>query len=146
MSPDVFKQPPPLPTDDQFLVDLYARLDVPVDALPYTEEFDRLYSEFNQGVDCQKTKEEVMHRLLTLRKAAILPRLGHHGFNAVNAAGEDTQLIERLVKKHVGSLGSRDRLPYTEEFQKLVAEFNDARTSPPATEQAVWNLVCRVSK
>ena len=144
MTPDPFNAPP-LSSEDSLLMELYEQVGRPLDDLPYTEEFDRLYEAF-----CQKcpgrTKYDVVERLFRLRKAGVLTRLGHGLSGPVSVADEDVSALEPLVRKYAGTLGQRDRLPYTAEFDRLVEEFNRRSASKPLDAHAVWRLVARVAK
>lgn len=59
---------------DLALIREYLRIGVPVDHLPYTEQFDSLY----EGVEAERgdmTQNAVFLRLASLRKRGQLPRL-----------------------------------------------------------------------
>ena len=59
---------------DEALIRLYVRHAIPVDALAYSETFDDMFSEL-QAKGEKRSKGDVYRRLLTLRKAGMLPRL-----------------------------------------------------------------------
>lgn len=66
---------PALASEDQRLVDAYIQSGRNLDDLPYTLEFDSLVSTLGSPSDLN-TKHAVFSRLLHLRKAGRLPRLG----------------------------------------------------------------------
>lgn len=59
---------------DKRLVSLYEEKGVPLDNLAYTAEFDDIHARLKEGGD-NRTKQQLFHRLLTLRKSGRLPRL-----------------------------------------------------------------------
>ncbi len=71
---DIFKEHS-LPERDVLLIDKYVKYGRPVDQLAYSDEFDKLYSDLQTNGD-KRTKQQVFRRLLNLRKAGWLPRLG----------------------------------------------------------------------
>ncbi len=145
MSRDCFAEIPPITQEEELLEQLYAALGLPLDDLPYTEEFEHLYQEFTEQFP-EHDRRWVLNRLFRLRKAGLLPRFGRVGSIPMSASADDVELIERLVIRHAGSLGRRDQLPYTDQFAALVREFNEARSGPPLSEHAIWRLVARVSR
>lgn len=74
MSNDFSWLPPPLSSEEQQLVDLYVRTNCSLDALPYTEEFERLVQEFC-GEETREARHNVFMQLLRLRKQGRLPRI-----------------------------------------------------------------------
>jgi hypothetical protein len=64
----------PLSSDDEALIDAYKAVGVPVDALPYTPEFDKLIERLGLPV-APPSQRSIYRRLLTLRKRALLPRV-----------------------------------------------------------------------
>ena len=67
--------PPPLDSADQQLVSAYTRVGVPVDELPYTEEFEEIVSQVSPTNQNEDEKHRIFKRLLTLRKQGRLPRV-----------------------------------------------------------------------
>lgn len=65
--------PPPLTREEERLVELYVQTGRSLDALPYTEEFERLVEKY-QGDKSPEACREVWMQLLRLRKQARLPR------------------------------------------------------------------------
>jgi hypothetical protein len=139
----LFRESPPLSPEDQYLVDLYTSQDRAADALPYTDEFERLYAAYSQRFS--RTRHEVMQRLFSLRKAGRLPRIGRSTLAAIDISEEDVAIVEDLIIDKVGSLGQRDRLVYSSAFDELAAEFNRSRRIP-LTDAEIWRLVARVTK
>ncbi|MDB5297984.1 MAG: hypothetical protein JWO31_3967 [Phycisphaerales bacterium] len=63
-----------LPKADADLIDAYRSVGRTVDDLAYTEEFDRLFEQY-QRAGHQATRSDVFRRLLVLRKSGLLPRM-----------------------------------------------------------------------
>jgi hypothetical protein len=66
---------PPLDPEDQRLVDAYVTVGVPVDQLPYTEHFEKLFGLVGRN-DTQEARHFVLKRLIGLRKMGRFPRFG----------------------------------------------------------------------
>jgi hypothetical protein len=139
----LFREAPPLSPDDQYLVDLYISQDRAVDALPYTDDFERLFVDFSKRFS--RTKHDVVQSLFNLRKAGRLPRLGRSALTAIDISEEDVAILEELVIDKVGSWGQRDRLVYSSAFDELAAEFNRSQRVP-LTDSEIWRLIARVTK
>lgn len=58
--------------EDQKLIDAYAEIGVPVDRLPYTEEYDELLRKAGLELN-NETRRETFRRLTNLRKRSRLP-------------------------------------------------------------------------
>jgi len=144
MTPDIFDAPP-LSKEDSLLSDLYASTGRPLDDLPYTEEFDQLHGAFCRKYP-GKSQRDVMERLFRLRKGGFLARKGQALSNAIAIDEGDVNLLENLVRKYAGTLGQRDRLPYTPEFDKVRDEFNRATAGKPLDAHALWRLIARIAK
>jgi hypothetical protein len=142
--PQFIREVPPLPPEDERLVSAYTQLGRPVDDLPYTAEFEEMVHSLREHGD-QRDESEVLRRLLRLRKAARLPRLGRLTSPTLRAAPEDVELVERLLREELGTLGSRDQLPYTERFDRLLHRYN-SQAMVPLDKHHFWRLIARVSK
>lgn len=71
------KEPERTPEEER-LVELYQKMGMPLDRLPYTTEFDELFNEFTKQFPRPHNNEgrrEVLQRLLNMRKAGKLPPL-----------------------------------------------------------------------
>lgn len=145
MTPEIFKNVPSLSEHDKLLVELYERAGRTLDDLPYTDDFDVICASVRAKFPEQKPRQ-VIDRLFRLRKAGLLPRLGEAWSEPVQAPIADLDNLEALVCKHAGTLGQRDQLPYTPEFDTLVREFNAQSPRPPLSPHAVWRLVARIAK
>ncbi len=141
---DLFKEAPPLKPEDESLVRLYEEIGRPLDDLIYSEDFDRLYERAKAAGDT-RDKREMAHRLFNLRKAARLPRLGRGLVSTVRIVDDEWDILADLIPHFCGTIGQRDRLAYSPEFDALVAEFN-RQTGRPLTPHDVWKLVARIAK
>jgi cephalosporin-C deacetylase-like acetyl esterase len=135
----------PLPSRDsadQDLIAAYVSAGRTLDDLPYTEEFNRVYRA--AGVP-GKAEREVFHRLQNLRKAGKLPKLGRPVSSPPRIDEREETSLAQLVVAGVGSLGQRDQLPYSDQFEPLVAAFNQ-RTGRNLSPHDVWRLIAKLAK
>lgn len=125
------------------LIEAYQRAGRTLDDLPYTDEFEALYTTVAKAQNANR--RAVFHRLHNLRKAGRLPRLGRPATGPVRLSpAEERRLIE-MVEAAVGTLGQRDQLPFTPEFDALCQAFN-AACAKDLTPHALWRLVARLAK
>jgi argininosuccinate lyase len=130
-------------TPDARLIRAYADAGRTLDDLPYTPEFDRIHEAMRpHGAP---TKRVVFHRLHNLRKAGRLPRVGRTETSPVKITEEEERTLRAMVIDAVGTLGQRDRLPFTDAFDRLVESFN-ASTGRALGPHAVWRLVAKLAK
>lgn len=131
----------------EVLVKLYEQIGRITDDLPYTPEFVTIYKDYSaalkaRGSPGEITKEEVWRHLLNLRKAGKLPKLG----DSKSTPPEISEVEKRRLADLVGDMiGRRDRLPYTDRFDKIVDEFNKAQPRP-ISPHFVWRLVATLGK
>ena len=125
------------------LIKLYQQLGRTADDLPYTPHFESLYNPYAQAhPDPKPSRAETWRHLLNLRKGGKLPKLGEAKSRPPTVTPEELASLKALIGP---DLGRRDRLPYTEQFDKLVDEFN--RTLPrKLSPHLVWRLVATVAK
>lgn len=128
---------------DDLLIAAYERTGRTLDDLPYTPEWARLFAEAGGAMGLRE--RAVFHALHNLRKAGKLPKLGRATSNPprINAE-EESQLGEHVVRL-IGSLGQRDRLPFTPEFDRLVEWFNTT-TGRELSPHDVWRLIAKLAK
>lgn len=125
------------------LIALYARIGRTADDLPYTAHFEGLYEPYVAGrADPKPDRAEVWRHLLNLRKSGKLPRLGEARSNPPALDESERALLESLLGD---DLGKRDRLPYTERFDKFVDDLN-RKLKRPLSPHAVWRLVATMAK
>lgn len=139
----LFGSEPSRDQTDELLVSAYERAARTLDDLPYTPEWAGLFAEVGDAINLRE--REVFHRLHNLRKAGKLPRLGRATSHppAIDRK-EETDLAD-MVTTLVGTLGQRDRLPFTPEFDRLVLDFN-AHTGRELSPHDVWRLVAKLAK
>ncbi len=126
------------------LVAAYTKIARTADDLPYTPHFESLYNAYcaAQG-DPKPTRQETWRHLLNQRKkAGGLPKFGE----AKSAPPTVTPEAKQQLRDMLGTdIGKRDRLPYSDRFDKLVDEFN--KTQPrPLSPHLVWRLVATLAK
>jgi hypothetical protein len=126
---------------DESLISAYVSTGRTLDDLPYTDDFDRLFRSVRGFAD----QREVFHRLHNLRKAGKLPKLGKPETRPPRIDPEEEQALAALVTEAVGTLGQRDRLPYTPAMDTVVEQFN-VRTGKNLDAHTVWRLVAKLAK
>ncbi|MEM8835001.1 MAG: hypothetical protein AAGD00_04180 [Planctomycetota bacterium] len=139
---DLFGQRTPHDEHDRNLLALYEAAERTLDDLPYTPEFERLYAD----ISTDESEGDVLRRLQRLRKAGKLPRLGRRGSTpAIHLTPEEESTLRALVEEKVESLGQRDRLPYTADFDAVLLAFNE-QTQRTLDHHTLWRLIARIAK
>ncbi len=111
------------------------------DALPYSDEFDRLQAEY-QNTSGSTISQHDFWRLLS--NAA--KRGGWKGKRRGEPAPDLTnQQYDTLRTHFAGKLGSRDSLPYTEDYDNRLGAFN-AATGMNLTHRQMWPHLCNAAK
>ena len=125
------------------LIKLYQELGRTADDLPYTPHFESLHGPYAAAhPDPKPSRSETWRHLLNLRKGGKHPKLGETKSRPPTVTPEEVAALKALLGP---DLGKRDRLPYTERFDKLVDEFN--RTLPrKLSPHLVWRLVATLAK
>ncbi len=129
---------------DRGLVGAYEAVGRTLDDLPYTEEFERLYTQ-SQAERAGLSRREAFHRLHTIRKRGDLTRVGRSSTPPPKIEPAEEAALAGLVTAAVGTLGQRDQLPYTPAFDSLVERFN-AQTGRQLPPHTVWRLVAKLAK
>ncbi|MGA2499282.1 MAG: VOC family protein [Tepidisphaeraceae bacterium] len=134
---------PQVNVDRELLVSAYVELGRTADDLPYTPDFERLYATVCAPHKHEKpTRENVWRTLLTVRKAGKLPKLGEARSRPPEVSEDERQWwVDHLGEE----IGRRDRLPYSEKFERLVDEFNRGRRRALSPHLA-WRLVATLAK
>lgn len=142
--PSIFDDVKPLSAADQRLVDGYVASGRTTDDLPYSPEFDDFLRTLRDSGD-ERTEQEIVNRLFRLRKSARLPVLGLRSAPIGSVSPQDVELANFLLNKTVGSVGSRDQLPYTPRFETMFEAYNRDATRPLDKHQ-FWRLLARIAK
>ena len=117
---------PPLSPEDAKLVAAYEKIGMPLDSLPYTDDFEKLVQDLDEEATDEK-KAETFRRLLDLRKRAWLSRA--NSVTAVPAPSTPLSADDQELKSAYQRIGRPlDALPYTENFEKLIAELGKPKT------------------
>jgi argininosuccinate lyase len=146
------KPPTLFPTDntkspnksDTALIDGYKKCNRTLDDLPYTDEFESLFSTISPARP-DLDKYALFRRLHNLRKAGKLPKSGRAATLPVKLQPKEESWLRDEVTSLVGTLGQRDQLPYDPRFDTLVETFN-THTGRELTPHAVWRLVAKLAK
>lgn len=132
----------PGPEQDSALIAAYERGRRTLDDLPYTEEFEQVRAVARAS---GLSDREAFSRLHNLRKAGRLPRLGQAASYPPRLEPAEELVLRDLVTEAVGSLGMRDRLPFTPEFDHVVEVFN-ARTGRALSMHDAWRVIAKLAK
>jgi catechol 2,3-dioxygenase-like lactoylglutathione lyase family enzyme len=131
------------PVKRELLIEVYERTARTADDLPYTPHFETLYRDYvAKHGEPKPTRGEVWRHLLNLRKGGKLPKLGPARSQPPEITAEER---ERLREMLGADIGKRDRLPYTERFDRLVDEFNGTQRRK-ISPHLVWRLVATLAK
>jgi hypothetical protein len=134
--------------DDELLISVYQRQGRTLDDLPYTDEFEALYTDM-YGPEARdapgQTRAAVFRRLHNLRKAGKLPRLGRAQTSPPRLdPDEEAQLVE-LVEHEIGQISKRDQLLYQPAFTAIVDRFNTA-TGRSLSPHDLWRVIAKLAK
>lgn len=111
------------------------------DALPYTDEFDRLHAEYQKTSGSTISQHDFWRLLSNAAK-----RGGWKGKRRGEPAPELThQQYDTLRSHFAGKLGGRDCFPYTQDFDSRLAAFN-AATGLNLTHRQLWRALCNAGK
>lgn len=129
------------------LIDAYASVGRTLDDLPYTPEFERVYSLATAGETAADvpSRQDIFKRMHNLRKAAKMPALGKAASTPPKVSSEVEAWLRDAVVAAVGSLGQRDQLPYSDVFEQIVAELNQ-KTGQDIQPHDAWRLVAKIAK
>jgi catechol 2,3-dioxygenase-like lactoylglutathione lyase family enzyme len=126
------------------LIRVYEQIGRTADDLPYTPDFEKLHAVYcAQHREKKPEKRETWRHLLNLRKAGKLPKLGEARSKAPEIENDQKQKLRALIGE---DMGKRDRLPYTEKFDRVVDEFNKGRGGRTLSPHLVWRLVATLAK
>ncbi len=129
---------------DADLINGYKSCNRTLDDLPYTDEFESLFSTINAARP-DLDKYALFRRLHNLRKAGKLPKSGRAATLPVKLQPKEESWLRDRVTAITGTLGQRDQLPYDPRFDKLVEEFN-AHTGRALSPHSVWRVVAKLAK
>ncbi|HLL88522.1 MAG TPA: VOC family protein [Tepidisphaeraceae bacterium] len=125
------------------LAKAYEEIGRTADDLPYTAHFEKLYSTYTAAHgDPKPTRAETWRHLLNLRKAGKLPKVGDARSVPPDVAPEAVAKLKELLGTDIGK---RDRLPYTDRFEQLVAAFNKVLPRPMSPHH-VWRVIAKLAK
>lgn len=135
-----------LPPADSRLVHQYLREQRSLDDLPYSPEFERMIVAAALAGD-RREPRQLFAKLQNLRKAGRLPKLGLTALRTppIRVTTEEEAFLKERLAAVLGTLGSRDQLPYTPKFDSLVTSFN-TYTGRNLTPHDVWRLVMKITK
>lgn len=144
MTGSLFGTEPDRDAQDERLVRAYEHEGRTLDDLPYTNEFEWLMDRM-RAHDPLADRRAVFHRLHTLRKAGSLPRLGRSPSSPPRLSEEHERVLIGLVTLEAGTLGQRDRLPYTDGFDRVAAAFA-AASGLSLTNHDLWRVIAKLAK
>jgi catechol 2,3-dioxygenase-like lactoylglutathione lyase family enzyme len=128
---------------NDLLANLYEKTGRTADDLPYTPHFESLFKPYAAAFGEPKpTRQETWRHLLNLRKRGSLAKLGEARSKPPEIEPEQAAQLRDMLGEDIGR---RDRLPYTDRFDKLVDEFNKTQ-GRPLSPHLVWRLVATLAK
>lgn len=111
------------------------------DALPYTGEFERLYSAFKSEAAEKIEKHQFWRRLSNgAKKGGWKGKL--RGESAPELTLQQWDVIRTLA---CGKLSSRDSLAYSSDLDRIQQEFN-ASTKLSLSQRQIWRCLCNLGK
>lgn len=134
--------------DDDLLINVYQKQGRTLDDLPYTDEFETLYTTMYgpDGRDSnQQSKAKVFHRLHNLRKAGKLPKLGRAKSSPPRIKPEQEMQLVEIVEQHIGQISKRDQLLYQPPFDDIVDTFNSS-TGLSLSHHDLWRIIAKLAK
>ena len=128
---------------------LLANTEIPRDALPYTREFDNLLDKYHKK-RFPRIDEHTFWQLLgragkeggAHRKKSLHSEHRRMQRQIIDLTQDDAFELLRLCPE---AIGSRDRLPYTTEFDDMYRLFN-AHTGKTLTKNDFWRILSRLAK
>lgn len=150
--------------DDDLLINVYQKQGRTLDDLPYTDEFESLYTAMygpdgrdapcprnvsppkaDSAEDSAYSRAKVFHRLHNLRKAGKLPKLGGAKSAPPRIEPEQEQQLTQIVEAQIGQLSKRDQLLYQPAFDKIVDTFNTT-TGLSLSHHDLWRIIAKLAK
>lgn len=121
----------------------YSQVGRTLDDLPYTDDFEQLWSSLAKATNTDR--RGLFHKLHNMRKAGKLPRLGRAAGSPPKIEPDEEQVLARMIEAELGSLGQRDRLPYTDAFDSILERFQE-RTGRTLSRHDCWRLIAKLAK
>ncbi|WP_417749866.1 DUF3644 domain-containing protein [Rosistilla oblonga] len=128
-------------TDKELIQGLLRATESPRDALPYTNEFDELHRQYRVSTAQQISEHEFWRKLSGAAKQGG-GRKKKRGQAPPTLTHQQLDKLRRLVTE---KLGSRDSLPYTDEFDRVHLEFNTI-TKQNLTKHQLWRTIGNLGK
>ncbi|MFN0135863.1 MAG: hypothetical protein ACKVS9_07065 [Phycisphaerae bacterium] len=132
-----------LTDDEKRLIRLFDRVDMPLDFLPYTREFDGLVREFDSTQTHDGAKRELFRRLYRYRQVGMLPWIPESRSPGDSSAGEDAIVARAIANRFAAEKRDLIDILYTPEFEDVVNELNSRRIGPPLGPNPTWRLLSR---
>ena len=128
-------------TDRDWAINALRESELAADSLPYTQEFEALFKEFNGSQLVAWTRPDFWKLLLTVRKRG----LGRQARVKVESPELSLKQIARLRELMPEKRGEVDRLPYTSRFDSIYAEFKKF-VAGQITKREVWLACLKIVK
>ena len=81
----------------------------------------------------------------SLAAPMLMPRMGRAAEAPPRIASEHESLLTQLVECEIGKLSLRDRLPYTDAFDRIVTTFN-TQAGLNLSPHDVWRIIAKLAK
>lgn len=125
----------------EHIADLLKESDYPRDALPYTDEFERLKEAFYDRTFKKLSDSEFWAALVRVaKKGGIRGKVAQA--DAPKLTEEQRESLKRVMPV---PLGERDKLPYTDRFDRMVRLFN-SNTGLTLSQREVWLAILAIAK
>ncbi|MBI5863499.1 MAG: ATP-binding protein [Planctomycetes bacterium] len=128
----------------EFVLKLLAEIELPRDALPYTEPFDKLKADFERRQNVSLDNVDFWRMLSSVGKGGGLAPGGRKKRAPRTPTLTDDEQLE-ILRLMPDGIGNRDHLPYTAEFDEMHRRFTQL-TGKKLTKHEFWRGVSRVAK
>ncbi|MGL4595697.1 MAG: AAA family ATPase [Thermoguttaceae bacterium] len=116
--------------------------EIPRDSLPYHPKFDELYHAYLKEDFSELSEDEYWQLLLRVGKKGNARQSDSASLPAVPASEAEKYWIRHVLKD---SLGKRDRLPYTKDFDDVYDQFRE-HTNREISKNDFWRLLSTIAK
>lgn len=131
------------PVDDELLRSLLRASELPRDALPYTDEFARMKASYATQASQRLSDREFWRAISRVAKQGGLGTGRKKKSPSGPVLSHDQQL--ELMRLFPDGIGSRDQLPYTNEFDELRERFCRL-TVTQMSKRDFWRCVSNIAK
>lgn len=125
-----------------FAKNLIRHCEIPRDSLPYHNQFDEIYNKYTSAGLPNLSRHEFWILLSNAGKKGGAKQLSRKQLATVPITQEERFELLRLCPENIGS---RDRLPYTTEFEYMYEQFK-VHTERNLTKNDFWRALSKTAK